>query len=209
MAATTPTKTPLEAVIFDMGGVLMTFNGFELARHFTANDEDARLIDEALFERAEWSLLDAGVITYETMERVARARLPERLHATLHECLWGWQPFSRPIPETNELARRLVERGIDIYLLSNAAVRVGLQLDHMPVYPLMKGEVISARERMMKPDPEIFEFACERFGVSPAACLFVDDNPDNVEGARVAGLGAFRFTGDVAELEAAIEARLA
>ena len=197
----------LRAVIFDMGGVLMTFNALELARHFTENEEDARILSAALFERPEWALLDAGVITFDTMERVARARLPERLHETLHTCLFGWQPYSQPIPETNALAARLVDEGIDIYLLSNAGVRVDMQLDHMPAYPLMKGRIISAFERLMKPDPAIYTLACERFGLDPADCLFVDDNADNCLGARVAGLDAFHFTGDVNALEQAIAAR--
>ena len=43
---------------------------------------------------------------------------------------------------------------------------------------------------MEKPNPRIYRLACERLGVEPAECLFVDDQPAFVEGARAAGLDA-------------------
>jgi glucose-1-phosphatase len=45
----------------------------------------------------------------------------------------------------------------------------------------------------MKPDRE-FYLACVRAaGVPAAACVFIDDIPDNVEGARDAGLTALLY----------------
>ena len=70
----------------------------------------------------------------------------------------------------------------------------------------MKGRVVSAEEKLMKPDPAIYELLCRRYGLVPAECLFVDDNADNCRGAEVAGMRSFHFTGDAAALEAAIEA---
>ena len=53
----------------------------------------------------------------------------------------------------------------------------------------------------MKPDTAIFQLLCTRYGLDPATCVFVDDNPDNCEAARVAGMDAFRYTGDADALE--------
>ena len=68
--------------------------------------------------------------------------------------------------------------------------------------PYIDGYVVSANERIMKPDPEIFRLICTRFGLDPADSLFVDDSEDHCIGARVAGMHAFHFTGNVDELEA-------
>lgn len=57
-------------------------------------------------------------------------------------------------------------------------------------FPLV---VISAEERISKPDSAIYLRTCERLGHSPADCLFVDDRQSNVEGARAAGLRAIPF----------------
>ena len=198
--------TPVKNLVFDMGGVLMTFNGLHFARQFSTNEEDAQLLHASYFGRGEWALLDAGAITYPTMRRIAEAHLPARLHPNLHAMAAGWARYSEPLAAVNELARRLATEGFNLYLLSNAGTRIDEQLDHCPAYPLMKGRVVSAEEHLMKPDPSIYLLLCERYHLAPASCLFIDDNTDNCAGAEVAGMHAFHFTGDVDALEAAVRA---
>ena len=195
---------PIRNVIFDMGNVLMTFDGPRFAGLFTDTPEDADLLDGALFGTTMWSLLDSGTISHETMRRYALAHLPERLHPNLNECFDHWPEHSEPIASTNELGIRLKREGYGIYVLSNANARIMDQLGHAPVTPYLDGCVVSAKERIMKPDPAIFRLLCLRYRLDPAECLFVDDNADNCEGARVAGLRAFHYQDNVAELEASI-----
>ncbi len=195
---------PIRNVIFDMGNVLMTFDGPRFAGLFTDTPEDADLLDGALFGTTMWSLLDSGTISHETMRRYALAHLPERLHPNLNECFDHWPEHSEPIAATNELGIRLKREGYGIYVLSNANARIMDQLGHAPVTPYLDGCVVSAKERIMKPDPAIFRLLCLRYRLDPAECLFVDDNADNCEGARVAGLRAFHYQDNVAELEASI-----
>jgi putative hydrolase of the HAD superfamily len=54
--------------------------------------------------------------------------------------------------------------------------------------------VISAEEQVAKPDPAIYLRTCQRLGLTPAECLFIDDVPANVDGARRAGLHAELFS---------------
>lgn len=194
----------IKNIVLDMGNVLMTFDGRAFSKAFTDTPEDADLLFYALFGRAEWALLDSGTISEETMLRVARAKLPERLHANLYACMEGWIRFSQPIESVNELALRLHEEGYRLFVLSNASKRIEEQLGNAPVRPVLEGVVVSSKERLMKPDPAIYELLCERYGLVPSECLFVDDNADNCEGARVADMEAFHFTGDAAALEQAI-----
>lgn len=196
---------PVRNVIFDMGNVLMTFNGPYFASCFTDTPEDAALLNAALFGSPLWTLLDSGTIGHETMTRYAEHHLPERLHPNLHECLAHWPERSEAISDVNELGIRLKEEGFGVYVLSNASTRIMEQLGHAPVIPYVDGVVVSANERMMKPDPSIYQQLCERYGLDPAECLFVDDNEDNCIGARVAGMHAYHFTGDVTELEATVK----
>ena len=189
-------------VIFDMGNVLMTFDGPYFSSIFTDTLEDAALLQDALFGSPLWALLDSGTISHETMTRYAENHLPERLHPNLHACIARWPDYSMPIEEVNDLAIRLKGEGYGIYVLTNANTRVMEQLGHAPALPFIDGYLVSAAERLMKPDPEIFRLICERFELNPADCLFVDDNEDNCIGARVAGMHAYHFTGDVEDLEA-------
>lgn len=195
---------PVRNVIFDMGNVLMTFNGPYFASCFTDTPEDAALLNAALFGSPLWTLLDSGTIGHETMTRYAEHHLPERLHPNLHECLAHWPERSEAIVDVNELGVHLKEEGFGVYVLSNASTRIMEQLGHAPVIPYVDGVVVSADERMMKPDPSIYQLLCERYDLDPAECLFVDDNEDNCIGARVAGMHAYHFTGDAGDLEASV-----
>jgi putative hydrolase of the HAD superfamily len=53
----------------------------------------------------------------------------------------------------------------------------------------------SARVRLAKPDPRIFQLAADKVGCAPADCVFVDDTPGHVEAARALGMTAFDFAG--------------
>lgn len=188
-------------IVFDMGNVLMTFDGMYFSRVFTDNEEDAQTLFDALFGRPEWVLLDAGAIDHDTMLRVAETRTPERLLPNLRECFARWPEHSQVIKGTNELASRLKAAGWGVYVCSNANTRIHEQLDQAPVASFADGIVVSAEERLMKPDPAIFTLLCDRYELDPATCVFVDDNLDNCEGARIAGMHPFHFAGDVSALE--------
>ena len=194
----------IKNVVFDMGNVLMLFDGPYFSAQFTDNEADAVALQRALFGSPAWNLLDSGTISYDTMLRVARAHLDERLWPNLDACFAGWAAYSTPIEETNALAAELKREGYGIYLLSNAGTRIHDQLNHMPAWSLMDGAVVSGEERLMKPDPAIYQLLCERYGLLAEECLFVDDNADNCEGARVAGMRAVRYTGDVAAIREAL-----
>ena len=139
-------------VIFDMGNVLMTFDGPSFSARFTDTPEDAALLQDALFGSSTWALLDSGTITHETMLRVAAAHLPERLHPNLRACMARWPDYSEPIEAVNDLAIRLKGEGYGIYVLTNASTRVMDQLGHAPVIPYLDGYVVSGIERLMKPE---------------------------------------------------------
>jgi putative hydrolase of the HAD superfamily len=55
--------------------------------------------------------------------------------------------------------------------------------------------VISGDEGMHKPEPEIYELGCERVGLAPAECVFVDDLRENCEGAEAVGMTAVLHRG--------------
>ena len=54
--------------------------------------------------------------------------------------------------------------------------------------------VVSAHEGVTKPDPRIYAILCERNGLAPGDCVFIDDAPANVAGARAFGMDAIQFT---------------
>jgi len=79
-------------------------------------------------------------------------------------------------------------------LLSNAWDNARHAFTH--VYPIagdFDAIVISAEEKVMKPDPRIYRIALERLGVQAAESVFLDDMPENVRGAEAVGMRAVQF----------------
>lgn len=72
----------------------------------------------------------------------------------------------------------------------------------LPVYPFLSaftGLVLSGDEKLTKPDARIYRLLCERYGLPPERCMFIDDSPANVDAARGVGMKAHIFT-DAASL---------
>lgn len=196
--------TQIANVIFDMGGVLMSFDGAYFSRSFTESEQDAELLNRALFGSGEWPLRDAGAVDDETIAFTAKSRLPERLHPALERALAGWTALSDPVPGMAEVVWALKRGGAGLYVLSNAGMNIEDQLRRSPAYEAFDGVVFSAAERVMKPDARLYRTLCDRYALDPQACLFVDDNALNVAGAERVGMSAYRFDGNVEAFKKAL-----
>jgi HAD superfamily hydrolase (TIGR01509 family) len=53
--------------------------------------------------------------------------------------------------------------------------------------------VISAVEKMVKPEPDIYRLLMERYGLVAEECIFLDDRADNIETARQLGMAGIVF----------------
>jgi putative hydrolase of the HAD superfamily len=102
-----------------------------------------------------------------------------------------------------ELVDRL-RKQVPVVLLSNASTRLTDDLKLSGILDRFDAVVGSADLGACKPDPEAFAAAVERAGVPAARCLMIDDLPENVAGARAAGMQAVRFE-DVDELTRELE----
>jgi putative hydrolase of the HAD superfamily len=87
--------------------------------------------------------------------------------------------------------RRLREAGVKVGIISNWDSRLETILDGLGLSPLVDLVISSAAVKLHKPDPRIFELACERMGVAPEACAHVGDHYyADILGARAAGMTA-------------------
>jgi HAD superfamily hydrolase (TIGR01509 family) len=127
------------AVIFDLGGVVL----------------DWRPLD-----------LDRGTLSH--AQAVPRfAARTGRDEAEMARRLLAVRDSLQPIAGTVALMRELSEAGVPLYCLSNmhAELAAWLQRTH-DFWPVFRGVVISADEKLIKPDPEIFRRLLQRHGLS-------------------------------------------
>ncbi|CUH84353.1 HAD family hydrolase [Thalassovita mediterranea] len=112
------------------------------------------------------------------------------------------------VPGTWEILDDLKSRGVPVHAITNWSAETwpeGLKA-HPRLAEVFGTLVVSGREGVIKPDRRIFDILCERANVAPEDCVFIDDSPKNVDGARAAGWDAIHFTGADA-LRTALEQR--
>lgn len=187
-------------ILFDMGQVLIRFDRAYFIRKLGAEGGDAAILEREVFLSREWAMMDWGTLTDdEAAERICQ-RLPERLHDAARKLVSMWDRPILPVEGMEDLVRELKAAGYRLFLLSNASVR---QHDYWPRIPgsdCFEDTLISADEKMVKPQLEIYLRACEKFGIRPEESLFIDDAPINIEGAAHVGMAGIVFHGDVKEL---------
>lgn len=197
----------LSNIVFDMGGVLMDWDPVKISLTLCPDPDDAALLRKAVFDSREWGWVDAGAIAPETVAWTAQLKLPERLHELAETFALRWHVAFDPLPAMGELVRELKADGYGVYLLSNAGPTFEEYRDRIPAIDAFDGILVSCYEHMVKPDEAIYQLFCERYGLDPASCLFVDDLRRNVVGAQRAGMQGYRYDGDVEALRAFIRAQ--
>lgn len=187
----------LKNVIFDFGGVVCTFSQDAILDDFCTGEAHARL-KPVLFR--SWQALDEGTADYEEYVAETLKLLDGEDKQIARRFFREWHRSMRPIPGIWALIGELKARGYGVYLLSNASTWFAGHLDDYPILRLFDGRLISAPEKMAKPEERIYRLALERFGLNAAETLFVDDRAENTEAAEHVGIAGYVFDGDAEKL---------
>ena len=197
----------INAVIFDMGGVLLR----------TINSQPREAIAERFgVTRAE---LEAFIFMSETSLRSEVGELTDKEHWENVLC-----HFNQPVGDylkiydeyfsgdaiDDELLAFAVSLKPDyrLGLLSNAWVNARpLLRKHFDFIDAFDVSVFSSEVGIRKPDLAIFSLMIEKMSVKAENTIFIDDMPSNVKGAKSAGLNVIRYT-DTPTAIAAVRAML-
>lgn len=91
--------------------------------------------------------------------------------------------------------QELKEKGYHVYYLSNFSYKAGRDCSHaLDFLPYTDGGILSCEEKLIKPQPEIYRRLLEKYALTAAECVFLDDLETNVEAARAEGMEAILFT---------------
>jgi HAD superfamily hydrolase (TIGR01509 family) len=173
----------VQTVVFDFFGVICSeIAPFVLPRYMSAQDAvrfKATVVQDA----------DLGFITQDEMF----ARLSEIAHVPAPRLAEEFWSYAKIDPATVALIEKLRER-YRTALLTNAIVPFIRQLmARENLERLFDIILVSAEEHLVKPDAAYFRRLLERTGAAAGDCVFLDDNPANVEGARAVGIAGIVF----------------
>jgi FMN phosphatase YigB (HAD superfamily) len=188
-AYSTDSDKAMQAVIFDMGRVLVHW------------DADATLAGLAKISRAEPAelrqLLDhvrhplgTGALSHTAFHRllVDQAGADEDWDVFYTAFCQGLRRDDAAL----RLARGLAERGVPLGIISNTnTAHVQWLHAHLPELALFRSVIWSSAAGLLKPDRAIYELAIQQMALPAARMMFVDDLEENVVGASAAGLAGF------------------
>ena len=186
----------MRGLLVDFGGVLTT-NVFDSFRAFCEG--------EGLDPQAIKRLFREDPRALECVRGLERGDMSEEQFAERFGELLELEPERRGglvdrmfghIQEDGDMVEALRQaraQGVRTGLISNS---MGAGRYDRSTFPeLFDGVVISGDEGMHKPEPAIYELGCERVGLAPAECVFVDDLRENCVGAEAVGMTAVLHRG--------------
>jgi 2-haloacid dehalogenase len=188
-----PPIPPVEAVVFDLGGVLLDWNPRYLYRQLV---DDEQMMEHFLSEicTLEWHEAHDRGVPFERSASELVAVYPE--YADLIRA-WGERSeemVGGPIDGTVAILAELRARGVPCYALTNMeAETYPLRRERFEFLRWFDGTVVSAQEGTVKPDPEIFRRLLDRFGLVAERTLMVDDAERNIAAARSLGMQTVHF----------------
>ncbi|CAD5215531.1 unnamed protein product [Bursaphelenchus xylophilus] len=174
-----------KAVIFDLGGVLYPFRDYSKFQRITARAAADPWIKEKL---TGWQEGKYPVSEIQEFIVDAFGELPpnctdleninfDEVVGPKHEKIWA-------------AIEQIKKHGLKVALLTNNGwwtPRKGRTVicDDLSLFDVV---VESCKEGICKPHPKIFQTTLKRLGLEGPQCLFVDDLPKNIEGARKLGI---------------------
>jgi len=179
----------LDAIVFDVGGVLVSFKPDEhLQMLFPDDPELRRVLKPRIYGSPYWHMMDRGVLTLAEAAKCMAGRredLAEPINAVMNE--WPNQ-LHGAIQESVDFLYACKRHGKKLYVLSNfSEYPFSLVKKNHAFFKEFDGIVVSCEIGMLKPNPDIYAHTVEKFGLTPERTLFIDDNFINIEACLHAG----------------------
>ncbi|HVM41779.1 MAG TPA: HAD-IA family hydrolase [Acidimicrobiia bacterium] len=203
-----------EAVIFDLGGVILPSPFEAWARYEEELGLDVgfiRRVVHASGDHGAWARHERGELPFDAFV----AAFEEECRAAGGDRVSGVEVMTRlladpsPRPEMVTAIERIRDAGLRTAGLTNnwADPDDVRERSASALAPLFDVLVESAVEGLRKPDPRIYHLTCERLGVTPDASVFLDDLGVNLKPARELGMHTIKVVDPrtaLEELEAAL-----
>ena len=171
-------------VVFDVGGVLLDLRYEPFIRYLQDAGIDMRDLP-AWLTQVDLAAHERGELTGEALLQRISSMASHPLDPV--ELRSRWLDMFERSEDMFSLASGLMQE-YRVYLLSNAG---DLHWDYFNALygleSLVHGALASFRVGAIKPQVDIYRKAESMFDLEPAATVFIDDLPQNVEGARLCG----------------------
>ncbi|MCW1907986.1 MAG: HAD family phosphatase [Candidatus Saccharibacteria bacterium] len=169
----------IKAIIFDCYGVLVGTGFWNIYNRAGGDaDKDKVFINDWLHRNS------LGEVTGEELTEA----MAKELGITVAEWRRYIEEDEVPSPQLLDLIRTRLLGKYKLAVISNAgrgALDRKLSKEQQALFDAV---IVSAEVGLVKPDPAIFAYACEKLGVDPKQTVFIDDHEEYLAGAQSLGI---------------------
>lgn len=184
----------IQAVIFDMDGVLIDAKEW----HYEALNQALALFGYEISRQDHLVTFD-GLPTAVKLEMLSKDRgLPRKLHSFINELKQQYTTeriFTdcKPVFHHEYALSRLRREGYHLAVASNSLRQtVELMMEKSSLLQYLDFYLSNQDVTKAKPDPEIYQRAIKKMGLTPQECLVVEDNKNGILAAERAGARVMR-----------------
>jgi 2-haloacid dehalogenase len=183
----------LRTVVFDLGNVLVRWNPRLLYEQLIPDAAELERFFDTVITHQWIREQDAGR-TFADGIALLTAQFPHyEAEIRAFWARWG-EMVPGPIDETVEILAELRERQTPLYALTNWSHETfPIARPRFPFFEWFEGIVVSGEVQMVKPDARIYRHLLDTHGLDAEDCVFIDDSPANVAGARNVGITGLHF----------------
>ena len=185
-----------KTVIFDYGGVISKPQNQEsvtkIIKKLGLKDHDHFTQVYSIYRKE----IDGGLLTLseywvKTLREVGIVLPEEDFQWLVLEDIISWADINE---ETIGLIKDLRQNGNKLAVLSNMVTETLDYLrNHTEFIPLFDHTFFSCDIKMVKPNPEIYEYILNHMNVAASECIFIDDLEHNCKAAELAGMKSIQF----------------
>jgi HAD superfamily hydrolase (TIGR01509 family) len=126
-----------------------------------------------------------------------RKNYEKKIFMSIAEGLINIEKYCKPIKSVINVLKKLKENVHNkIFLLSNADQETfaKMQALYPDVFNMFDGMVVSAHVQMVKPEANIYHHLLNTYNLEPQTCVFIDDQPENIDTANELGINGIVYT---------------
>lgn len=188
----------IKNLVFDLGNVLVEFKPLKYLMDLGI--PEAEKISKIIFKDRRWNEFDRGTIKLEKYITDLKDENPQ--YSLYFDMIfnenWLYKLFK--VKESAVSFLKEASKNYNIYILSNISEQVLNYVKTLDFFKYVTAGTYSYMIKSCKPEEKIYNAFVKENNLIPQECLFLDDIPANIEGAKKIGINGIVFNDNIDEV---------
>ncbi|MDD3415081.1 MAG: HAD family phosphatase [Lachnospiraceae bacterium] len=182
----------ITTIIFDIGNVLTDFYWERHFNNFGFSSEVFEKVANATTRSKAWGEFDRGISEEEVLSMFIKndPSVEKEIRMMFSNIADTIRVYDTTIPWIMDLKKK----GYQVLVLSNLSNKTLCECaKEFQFLNYVDGGILSFRDGVVKPEPEIYQLLIDRYFFQPQESIFLDDRVENVEAAQKFGINGIVF----------------